>query len=224
MNRTSVRVCEKFSERSNQSPRRTRVRISRNGRSIHPYNPTCNWGASCVESKHKKISNRPGHDHWGGAAPPQPWARGGDTYDWRASVPTLFVFVLTTTYSVLHQDLTPGLAPSQHLCMQPHLTPNSSPPTHPISISILAINCLSQVCPWASPQQPLRIERPSTYTHALGKYTQEPWLYPPPPLTTERSSVGRVQAPHRLASRWCPFSIHFSNCLGYFPNGLDYIV
>ena len=41
------------------------------------------------------------------------------------------------------QDLTPGLAPSQHPCMQPHFTPTSSPPTSPglhlVAISILAI-------------------------------------------------------------------------------------
>ena len=43
--------------------------------------------------------------------------------------------------SMLRRDLTPGLAPSQHLCMPPHLTPTSSPPTpvHPIAISILAV-------------------------------------------------------------------------------------
>jgi len=41
--------------------------------------------------------------------------------------------------------------------------------------------------------------------HTLARYTKEPWLYPPPALTKERSSVGRAQAPHRLASRWCPF-------------------
>jgi len=50
---------------------------------------------------------------------------------------------------------------------------------------------------------------------ALAKYTQEPWLYPSLPLTKERSSVGHAQAPHRLASRWCPFSIHSSNSLGH---------
>jgi len=42
----------------------------------------------------------------------------------------------------------------------------------------------------------------------------EPWLYPPPPLTKERLSVGRAQAPDRLTSRWYPFSIHYSNSLG----------
>ena len=51
--------------------------------------------------------------------------------------------------------------------------------------------------------------------HALAKYTKEPWLYPPPPLTKERSSVGRSQAPHRLSSHWCPFSIHSLNGLGH---------
>jgi len=46
------------------------------------------------------------------------------------------------------------------------------------------------------------------------KYTKEPWLYPPLSLTKERLFVGRAQAPHRLVSRWCPFSIHSSNGLG----------
>jgi len=80
---------------------------------------------------------------------------------------------------------------------------------------------------WALSRQPLRIERTPTSTqpspltpahtqppHALAKYTKEPWLYPPPPLNKERSSVGRAQAPHRLVSRWCPFSIHSSNGVG----------
>jgi len=116
----------------------------------------------------------------------------------------------------LCRDLTPGLAPSQHLCMPPHLTPTSSPPTplHPLAISILAINCLSGTCCWAWSRQPLRTERPSTSPHALAMYTKEPWLYPPPPLTKERSSVGRAQAPHGLVSCWGPFSIHSSNGLG----------
>ena len=65
------------------------------------------------------------------------------------------------------------------------------------------------------PSQPsLRTKLPSTSTHALAKYTK-PWLYPPPPLTKQRSSVGRVQTPHRLASPWCPFAIHSSNGLGW---------
>ena len=50
--------------------------------------------------------------------------------------------------------------------------------------------------------------------HTLARYTKEPWLYPPPALTKERSSVGRAQAPHSLASHWCPLSIYSSNGLG----------
>jgi len=84
------------------------------------------------------------HNYSGGTPPPQSWARCGNTYDWCAAAPTLFVFVLTATCSMLRRDLTPGLAPSQHLYMSPHLTPTCSPPTplHPITISILVINCL----------------------------------------------------------------------------------
>ena len=57
------------------------------------------------------------------------------------AAPILFVFVLIATCTMLSQDLTPGLAPSQHPCMQPHFTYTSSPPTslHPTAISILAI-------------------------------------------------------------------------------------
>jgi len=62
-------------------------------------------------------------------------------------------------------------------------------------------------------QPSVRTELPSTSTHALAKYTKEPRLYPPPPLTKERSSVRRAQAPHRLVSRWCPVLIHSSNRL-----------
>ena len=111
------------------------------------------------------------------------------SYDWRAAAPNLFVCVLTTTCTVRRQELTPGLAHSQHPCMQPHFTPTSSPPTllHLIAISILAINSMSGVYCWASPQCSLRTARPSTSTqptlvtlaetqppHALTKYTKEP--------------------------------------------------
>jgi len=53
----------------------------------------------------------------------------------------LFVFVLIATSTMVCQDLTPGLAPSQHPCMQPHFTPTSSPPPslHLVAISILVI-------------------------------------------------------------------------------------
>jgi len=138
------------------------------------------------------VSSFPDHDHWGGTSPPQSWVRGGDTYDWRAPAPTLFVFVLTATCFVLRRALTPGLAPSQHFCMPPHFTPTSSPPTplHPIATFILAINSLFRARHWASPSQPLRTERLSASPHALAEHTKEPWLYSSPPLTKERSSVG----------------------------------
>ena len=105
--------------------------------------------------------------------------------------PNLSAFVLTATCTMRRQDLTPGLAPSQHPCIQPHFTPTSFPPKplHPMAISVLAINSLSRACRWASPQCMLRIKRPSSFTqpiplrpahtqppHALAKYTKEPWL------------------------------------------------
>jgi len=67
----------------------------------------------------------------GGGLPPS--EHGSKTYDWRAAAPTLFVFVLIATCTMACKDLTPGLAPSQHPCMQPHFTPTSSPPTRPQS-------------------------------------------------------------------------------------------
>jgi hypothetical protein len=65
----------------------------------------------------------------GGDSHPRSWVRGGKTYDWRAAAPILVVFVLTAICTMVRQDLTPGLAPTQHPCMQPHFTPTSSPPT-----------------------------------------------------------------------------------------------
>jgi len=61
--------------------------------------------------------------------PRSSWARGGETYYWRATAPNLFVCVLTVTCTMRCQNLTPGLAHSQHPCMQPHFTPTSSPHT-----------------------------------------------------------------------------------------------
>jgi len=112
------------------------------------------------------MSSFPGYDYWGRTPPPQSWARGGETCDWRAAALTLFIFIITATCTMLRQDLTPGLAPSQHPCIQPHVTSTSSPPTplHLIVISILAINSLSQSHYWASSRQPLRIARPPTST------------------------------------------------------------
>jgi len=99
----------------------------------------------------------------------------------------------TTLHSHLLPTNTP--APHSHLCFGYKL---------PVRFAHLGLS-----------QPSVRTQLPSTSSHALAKYTKEPWLYPPPPLTKERSSVGRAQAPHRLASRWCPFAIHISsNSLG----------
>jgi len=104
----------------------------------------------------------------GGGLPPS--EHDGKTYDWRATARTFFVFVLIATCTMTHQDLTPGLAPSQHPCMQPHVTPTSSPPSplHLVAISILAINSLSVAYYWASPQCLLRTAKPSTPPTRLG--------------------------------------------------------
>ena len=50
-------------------------------------------------------------------SPPQSWARGGHTYEWRAATPTLFDFVLTVTSSMHRRDLTPIRTPTHHPCM-----------------------------------------------------------------------------------------------------------
>jgi len=66
-----------------------------------------------------------------------------------------FVFVLPATCTMRHQDLIPGLAHSQHPCMQPHFTPTSSlhTPLHLIAIAVLAINSLSRAHTWACPNR-----------------------------------------------------------------------
>ena len=84
-------------------------------------------------------------------------------------------------------------AKTSHPVSHPHNTLVCNHTSHfTPTISILAISCLSGTCRWASPRQPLRTELPSTFTHTLAKYTKEPWLYPPPPHTKERSCVGRA--------------------------------
>jgi len=88
------------------------------------------------------------------------------------------------TLACHHTSLPPPFHP--HLCIsQPSL--------------FLDINSWSWTRYWASSREPIRIERPSTFTqttpltptntqppHPLAKYTNEPWLYPPPPLTIKR--------------------------------------
>ena len=150
------------------------------------------------------VSSFPVEDHLVGTPTLNHNGFGGETYDWRVAALNLFVCVLTDTCTMRCQDLTPGLAHSQHPWMQPHFTLTSSPPTplHLIAISILAINSLSGSYRWASSQCSLGIVQPSTSTqptpltpantqppHALFNYTKEPWLYTPPSLTKEHLSV-----------------------------------
>ena len=72
----------------------------------------------------------------GGGLPSRSWARSGETYDWRAAAPTLFDFLLAATCTMLRQDLTPSLAPTQHNTFARNHTPLPPPsvipsPTHP---------------------------------------------------------------------------------------------
>jgi len=127
--------------------------------------------------------------------------------------PNLSVFVLTATCTMRCQDLTPGLEPSQHPCMQPHFTPTFCSPTplHPIAISVLDINSLSRARYWASSRQPLRITRLLAFTqptpltpantqppHPLAQYTKDSWLYP---LLSSPKSV-RLWGVHRHRTGW----------------------
>jgi len=144
---------------------------------------------------------------------------------------------LTNSVCLRHRRYLLHALPRPHTQPHTHTTPlhaitlhsNLLPatPLHLIAISILAINCLSGTCRRASSLQPLRTELPSASTqptpltpantqppNPLATYSKKHWLYPPPPLTNERSSVGRAEAPHRLASRWYTSSIHSSNGLG----------
>jgi len=107
---------------------------------------------------------------------------------WHTAPPTLFVFMIAATCTVLRHNLTPSHAPTQHPCMQPHFTPTSSLHTllHLIAISILATNCLSGTCRRALSLQLVRTELPFTSTqttsltpantrppHPLAKYKKE---------------------------------------------------
>jgi hypothetical protein len=108
-----------------------------------PYYPRTKH-PSCPLSQFKTI---------GGGLPPS--ERGRKTYDWRAAATTWFDFVLVATCTTACQDLAPGLAPSQHPCMQQHFTPTSSQPTplHLIAISILAIKMPASAHTWACPNR-----------------------------------------------------------------------
>jgi len=106
-----------------------------------------------------------------------------------------------------------------------HLPPDHTPAPH--SHLYFGYKLHAGAYRWASSQCSLRTGNPSTSTetttlklantqptHPLATYTYEPWLYSPPPLTKERSTVGHAQAPHILTSCWLPPSIHSSNGLG----------
>jgi len=122
------------------------------------------------------------HSHFktvGGGLPPS--ERGGKTYDWRATAPTLFVFVFISTCTMTCQDLTPGFAPSQHPCMQPHFTPTSSPPTPPRHLVTISIG-YKTTCRRAHlglSQPSLRTARPFTSPTRLGKVYKRALVVPP---------------------------------------------
>jgi len=92
------------------------------------------------------------------------------------------------------QQVTPHFAITQDPSTPQHPTPTSlmTTPLHLIAIFPLAINSLSLACHWASLQQPLRTERPSTSTQITllipaNNQLQHPVAsvqksYPPPPL------------------------------------------
>jgi len=143
-----------------------------------------------------------------------PWARGGANRARRAAASFLFVFVLAATCTMLQQVLTSDLPPTQNPCTPQHFTPTCLPtnPLHLIAISGLVMNSLSGAYRLSSPQCSLMTDRPWTSTqntqltpantqpqHPMTKYTQEPCLYPPPPLAKEQSSVGPAQ--HRTGWR-----------------------
>ena len=76
--------------------------------------PSASARAVNALGRHPQLQPRPlGED-----SPPQSWARGVDTYDWRAVASTLVDFVLTVTFSMHRRDLTPILPPAQHHCIQ----------------------------------------------------------------------------------------------------------
>jgi len=74
----------------------------------------------------------------GGDPPSQSWARGVDTYDWRAAASNLVDLVLTAIISMHRRDFTPILPPTQHLYMQPPYTTHSHL-THDMSANLIKL-------------------------------------------------------------------------------------
>ena len=92
----------------------------------------------CTWSTYTVTRACPSPQPLGGDSPKQSWARGGDTYDWRATAPTLFDFVLTVTSFMHLRDLTPIVSPTQHPCIQPPSATHSHPP-HCISANLIKL-------------------------------------------------------------------------------------
>ena len=164
------------------------------------------------------VSSSPGHrdDHWGRTSPPQSWAPGSNT-----SKAPMFFFVLTATCSImmLRQDLTPGLAHShsQHPCMQPHST------LHTINYLYSLVSqkmFLLELClqHWWNFMLKVKISLQSVNPHTPWQIIQKTRSLGCTPLLSSPKSVRLWgvprQAPHRLASCWCPFSIHSLNSWG----------
>jgi len=114
--------------------------------------------------------------------------RDDKTYDRRRKALTLFVFVLITKHGLPRSHTWPRtLTTPLH---DSHLLPAHTPA--PCSHFYFGYK---NACPRAHlglSQPSLRTARPPTNPHALAKYTKEPWLYPPLPLTKEPSFVGRA--------------------------------
>ena len=153
------------------------------------------------------------------------WARGGYTNNWRATVPILFVFVLAVL---------PCSFKTSHLASRPHflqtatlhshiLSAHTAPPhshlyfgyklpVRHVPLGLASVFVKDRATLHVHSTHSIKPTHPQI-PHALTKYTKEPCLYPPSPLTNKCSSVGHAQAPHRLTSRWYPSFIHSSNSL-----------
>ena len=84
--------------------------------------------------QHPQLQPRPS----GGDSPLQSWARGVDTYDWRAAASTLVDFVLTARFCMLRRDPPPTTPPTQHpYIQQPSATYSHTP--HGMSANLIKL-------------------------------------------------------------------------------------
>jgi len=74
----------------------------------------------------------------GGDFPSSSWARGVDTYDWRAATSTVVDFVLTASFCMHFRDLPPLLPPTQHPYMRLPSTTHSHTP-HGMSAHLIKL-------------------------------------------------------------------------------------